>query len=69
MVSALDAWLSVAVTVVVPPFSEIELFVNANVAVGAASLFVIVPVPVAVAIGVLDGFGLLIVAFMVSSAS
>ena len=69
MVSALDAWLSVAVTVVVPPFSEIELFVSANVVVGAASSFVIVPVPVAVEIGVVDGFGLLIVAFIVSFAS
>ena len=48
MVAALDGWLSVADTVVVPPFSEIESSASASVTVGAASSSVIVPVPVPV---------------------
>ena len=48
MVAALDAWLSVADTVVAPPFSGIESSATASVTVGAASSSVIVPVPEAV---------------------
>ena len=46
MVASLEAWLSVADTVVEPPFSEIESSATASVTVGAASSSVIVPVPV-----------------------
>ena len=44
--ASLDGWLSVAETVVEPPFSEIESSATASVTVGAASSSVIVPVPV-----------------------
>ena len=37
VVAALDAWLSVAVTVVVPPFSAIDESATASVTPGAAS--------------------------------
>ena len=37
VVSSLDAWLSVADTVVEPPFSEIELSASVSVTVGTAS--------------------------------
>ena len=50
VVAALDGWLSVAETVVAPPFSGIESSASASVTVGAASSSVIVPVPVPVPI-------------------
>ena len=50
MVSALEAWLRTADTVVVPPFSGIEASATDSVTVGAASSSVIVPVPDAVPI-------------------
>ena len=47
VVAALDAWLSVAVTVVVPPFSAIALSATASVTPGAASSSSIVSVTLA----------------------
>ena len=67
--SSLDAWLSVADTVVVPPFSEIELFVSDNVTVGSESSFVIVPVPVLAVPSTALLLGLTSFTFTVSSGS
>ena len=50
VVASLEGWLSVAETVVEPPFSEIESSASESVTVGAASSSVIVPVPVPVPI-------------------
>ena len=44
VVSSLDGWSRVAVTVLVPPFSEIEAGVSTSVTVGVASLSAIVTV-------------------------
>ena len=48
VVIALEAWSSVAVTVLIPPFSEIDDADSESVTVGVASSSVIVPVPVRV---------------------
>ena len=69
VVAALDAWLSVAVTVVAPPFSAIALSATASVTVGAASSSSIVPVPVEALAGIRAFTGWLSTIFTVSSGS
>ncbi len=67
VVAVAEAWLKAADTVVVPPFSEIELFASVNVTVGVSSSSLIVPVPVAVPSSAL--VAPLSVSFTVSSGS
>ena len=69
VVAALDAWLSVAVTVVVPPFSAMALSASARVTAGAASSSSIVPVPVASLARICAFTGWLSTTFTVSSGS
>ena len=68
VVSALEALLNVAVTVVAPPFSAMDEAASANVTIGGSSS-VTVPVPVPAVVEIVAPDALLRATRMVSSAS
>ena len=69
VVGSIEALLSAADTVAVPPFSEIELSSSESDTVGASSSSVIVPVPIPTFVPIIALDGLLSFTTMVSFCS